>query len=54
MTFVLFKRMSHIVCTLLFKHLSSSKTKENRVLKTYHYKNAIYSDRMKMVIDILN
>lgn len=46
--------MSHIVCTILFEHLSVNKIKENRVLKTDHYKIAIYSDRMEMDTDILN
>lgn len=50
--------MSHIVHTLLFEHLSTSKIKDNPVLKTDHYKTAVYSDRMEMdihfYIDILN
>jgi len=46
--------MSLIVRTLLFRHLSASKIKENPALKTDHYKIAMYSDRMEMDIDILN
>lgn len=43
-----------MVCTLLFEHLFGSEIKENCVLKTDHYKTAIYSDRMEMDTDILN